>query len=251
MTLEIKKIEKLDELKEALKIQKRAWEFESLEDVVPLPIFVLSARFGGLVLGAFFDGDMAGFSLAFPLLEEGELVLHSHMTAVKPEFQGRGIGYQIKLAQRNEAKKMGYQKITWTYDPLQARNAYFNIVKLGARVSNYFSDFYGPLSSKFNRGFPTHRFLVEWMVDAEDRRDSGEPEYIFFMEGPEEVLRLDDIKGLEIIGVRIPGNMDSLHGEEAMKWFDAIDRTFPLLLKRYEIFSFVRGETCYYKLRKK
>ncbi len=251
MTLEIRKIEKIKELKEALEIQKKAWEFETPEDVVPLPIFVLSARFGGLVLGAFENGKMIGFSLAFPLLEGPELVLHSHMTAVVPEYQGRGIGYHIKLVQREEARRLGYHKITWTYDPLQARNAYFNIVKLGARVSKYFSDFYGPLSSKFNKGFPTHRFLVEWKVDHEEARDFGDPEYILFERGPEEEWEPELLGKFRILGFRIPKDMNSLPRDKAIRWFEAIDKTFPPLLEKYEIFSFVRGEICYYKLIRK
>ncbi len=243
----IRRIVDIEELKSAIEIQKRAWEFESLEDVIPLPIYVLSAQFGGLVLGAFYDDKMVAFSLAFPLLEGREIVLHSHMTAVLPEFQGKGIGYRLKIFQREEAKKMGYKKITWTFDPLQAKNAHFNINKLGARIFKYFSDFYGPISSKTSKGFPTHRFLVEWGLEGNFRKNEKEPSFILFEDGPGDIK----LKKEKVIGVRIPTDINSLPYGKAMKWFTAVDQAFKFLIPEYEIFSFGRGDICYYKMRRK
>jgi len=246
-TVKIIELRRIEEFNFCIDIQKEAWGFESPIDIVPLPIFVLSCEFGGLVLGAFEDDRMVGFSLAFPLVEDGEVVLHSHMTAVRPQYQGRGIGYRIKLYQREKARSMGYKKITWTYDPLQARNAYFNINKLGARITKYYSNFYGPISSKFNKGIPTHRFLVKWDTEGEENRKEREPSVIIFEKGPLE----RDFKEEEVVGLRIPCEIDSLTREEVLLWSSAIDRVFPLLLNKYRIINFKKEGICYYILEKK
>ncbi len=248
MSLVIRKIEywEKEELKKAVSIQEAAWGFSSLLDVVPLPIFILSAKYGGLVLGAYKGEEMVGFSLAFPLVEKGELVLHSHMTAVKPEEQNAGVGLRLKLMQREEAKKMGYRKITWTFDPLQCRNAYFNFHKLGVRVGEYLSDFYGEMSSKMSSGLPTHRLLVHWDLLGEERENPPFPPAVIFQNGPEDFFFPEGVW----VGLKIPDNINSLPREKALAWYSAVDRAFPLLLEKYEFVDFVR-ENCTYILKRR
>ncbi len=109
---------------------------------------------------------MAGFALAYPGIRDGKPYLHSHMAAVLPEFRDLGIGRQLKLAQREEALARGIRLIEWTFDPLQTKNAYFNICRLGAIARRYLSDVYGPTSSPLHAGLPTDRLVAEWYLES-------------------------------------------------------------------------------------
>jgi predicted GNAT superfamily acetyltransferase len=104
--------------------------------------------------------------LSFPAFRAGRQYLHSHMVAVLPEWQNRGVGRRLKFAQRDEALQRNLDLIEWTFDPLEARNAYFNVVRLGAVVLRYIPDLYGPSSSPLHRGLPTDRLLAEWHLKS-------------------------------------------------------------------------------------
>jgi predicted GNAT superfamily acetyltransferase len=125
----------------------------------------ISALMGGILLGAFSQGELAGFVYSFPAIFEGELVQHSHHLAVLPKFQGYGIGKALKWAQRDWAIKRGYHRITWTFDPLQAKNANLNFHALGGICRNHLPNFYG-MGSALNLGprIPTDRLLIEWPI---------------------------------------------------------------------------------------
>jgi predicted GNAT superfamily acetyltransferase len=117
-------------------------------------------------------GDqMAGFVLAYPGIRRGVPYLHSHMAAVLPELQDLGIGRRLKLAQRDEALSRGISLIEWTFDPLQVKNAYFNICRLGVVVRRYLPDVYGSTSSPLHAGLPTDRLVAEWYLASARVRD--------------------------------------------------------------------------------
>ncbi len=244
----VRRIDKIKEFEKCVEIQRKAWGFETDLDVVPVAIFVLAREFGGLVLGAFDGDEMVGFSLAFPLREEKEFVLHSHMTAVVPEYQGRGIGYMLKMKQREEARRLGYRTITWTYDPLQSRNAYFNLRKLGAEAVRFYPNFYGSLASETNRGFPTHRFLVEWSVE-ERKKQVPKPEvFLDLAELPERLPEADTL------AVVIPCDIEAEKrrlGQGAMMYYDAEEKVFSHYIPTHKAVDFVKGERCYYVLTRK
>jgi predicted GNAT superfamily acetyltransferase len=105
---------------------------------------------------------MAGFILAYPGIRDGKPYLHSHMAAVLPEFSDLGIGRKLKLAQREDALARGISLVEWTFDPLQTKNAYFNICRLGAVARRYLTDVYGSTSSPLHAGLPTDRLVAEW-----------------------------------------------------------------------------------------
>lgn len=151
------------EMRACIELQQRVWGTSELE-VVPHHIFVVASRSGGQVLGAFVQEKMVGFVLAFSACREGRIHLHSHMTAVLPEFQDRGIGKQLKLAQRQDALKRDIDLIEWTFDPLQLGNANFNINHLGAIVREYLPDVYGSTTSQLDSGLPTDRLVAEWWI---------------------------------------------------------------------------------------
>jgi predicted GNAT superfamily acetyltransferase len=148
-----------------VELEIRVWGFVE-RDVVPSQMYVVAARIGGQVLGAFAGDTMAGFALAYPGIRDGKPYLHSHMAAVLPEFRDLGIGRQLKLAQREDALARRIPLIEWTFDPLQTKNAYFNICRLGAIARRYLADVYGSTSSPLHAGLPTDRLVSEWYLDS-------------------------------------------------------------------------------------
>lgn len=126
------------------------------------------SRYGNPVIGAFDGTGLCGVSVAF-LGSEPEIHLHSHITGVVPSHQHLGIGYQLKLAQRDWCVANGIDLVTWTFDPMLARNAYFNLHKLGAHARRLLPNFYGEMDDDINRGDATDRLEACWPVDAAAR----------------------------------------------------------------------------------
>lgn len=142
-------------------LEFRVWGFRE-RDVVPSQMYVVAAKTGGQVLGAFAGDVMVGFVLAYAGIRDGNPYLHSHMAAVLPEYRDSGVGRRLKLAQRDDALARRIPLIEWTFDPLQTRNAHFNICRLGAVVQRYLLDVYGATSSPLHAGLPTDRLVAEW-----------------------------------------------------------------------------------------
>jgi predicted GNAT superfamily acetyltransferase len=152
------------ELREAVALQKTIWRFDDA-DLVPFRMFVVATKIGGQVLGAYMDGRMVAFCMAIPgLRPDGQVYLHSHMLGVLPEYRNAGIGRQLKLRQRDDALARGIDLIEWTFDPLELKNAYFNVQKLGAIVRRYVRNQYGVSSSALHGGLPTDRCVAEWWI---------------------------------------------------------------------------------------
>jgi predicted GNAT superfamily acetyltransferase len=118
---------------------------------------------GAYLSGAFIDEKCVGAAFAFPATTEG-LHLHSHMTAVLVKYRDKGIGYSLKIDQWNWAKKNNYKEITWTFDPLVARNAKLNLIKLGVDISAYYPNFYGDMPDALNAGDESDRVMASWKV---------------------------------------------------------------------------------------
>lgn len=157
------------ELKEAhemnigVNLQRVIWGYSEL-DTVPEQMFVVAKKSGGQVLAAF-DGDKAiGFALAYAGSQGKTVYLHSHMVGVLPEYQDSGVGRLLKMAQRHDAMTRGFDLIEWTFDPLQMKNARFNIARLGAIVRRYLPNLYGYTNSALHAGLPTDRLVAEWWL---------------------------------------------------------------------------------------
>jgi predicted GNAT superfamily acetyltransferase len=145
-------------------LQARVWGMSERE-IVPLHQLVAVVSAGGSILGAFTtDGTLVGFSYAFPARRGESPLWLSHMTGVLPEHQDAGIGFQLKCAQRDAALASGVEHIVWTYDPLQAGNARFNLRRLGALARRYHVEYYGAMADAINRGLPSDRFEVDWFL---------------------------------------------------------------------------------------
>lgn len=162
---------------EVLDIQRRVWGHGET-DLTPTHQFRITTRMGGILLGGYVGRWLAGFVYSFPAVFEGRLVQHSHLLAVLPEFQGYGVGKALKWAQRDTAAELGYDLITWTFDPLQARNANLNLHTLGAFTRTYWRNFYGDQEALLlGPGVRTDRFLAEWPITSGRvaGRRAGEP----------------------------------------------------------------------------
>lgn len=148
-----------------VELEFQVWGFRE-RDVVPSQMYVVAAKTGGQALGAFAGDRLAGFALAYAGIRDGSPYLHSHMAAVLPEYRNLGVGRRLKLAQRDDALARGIPLIEWTFDPLQTKNAYFNICRLGAVVRRYLLDVYGATSSPLHAGLPTDRLVAEWHLES-------------------------------------------------------------------------------------
>jgi len=153
----------LREFEACRQIEQVVWETAEAE-LLPLPILVVAAHTGGQVLGAFDGKRLVGFTLAMAAFRQGRMALHSHMTAVLAEYRDRGVGRRLKLFQREDALARGIELVEWTFDPLELKNAHFNLERLGAIVRTYLPNAYGITTSPLHRGLPTDRFLAEWWL---------------------------------------------------------------------------------------
>ncbi len=159
-------------------IQREVWRCEDI-DVVPLAVMVAADRYGGLSLGAYNSlGEMTGFCWSILGMENGELLQHSHMLAVRTAYRNFDVGFRLKSAQRKETLRHKLNTITWTFDPMQPMNAHFNLGKLGAWTAVYHENFFGETTSSLHRGLPTDRLLVRWDLKSpkvEERLEGGPP----------------------------------------------------------------------------
>lgn len=165
--LKIRLISDIAGIRQVEALQNTVW---GREDVVPYHMLLAAVHGGGVLLGAYREDELAGFVFGFAAFDdqEGELNLrhHSHMLAVRPEARDMGIGFALKRAQWQWVRRQGIERITWTYDPLQSRNANLNIRRLGAVCSTYFPDYYGEMTDLINAGLPSDRFQVDWWVNS-------------------------------------------------------------------------------------
>ena len=155
----------IEDFRAAVALQKEVWNFSDAE-LVPLRMFVVADKVGGQVMGAFDGNVMVGFALSVPGTRTGHVYLHSHMLAVRKEHRNSGLGRRLKLMQREEALARGIELIEWTFDPLEIKNAYLNIEKLGAIVRRYNINQYGITSSPLQGGLPSDRLIAEWWLKS-------------------------------------------------------------------------------------
>ena len=206
-----------DEFYAVERLQKEIWSVEDRE-VLPAVHMIAACEVGAILLGAFEGDDMIGFVYGFPGLEDGQPIIHSDMLAVKREYRDRGLGSELKRAQREAALARGIHRITWTFDPLQARNAYLNLEHLGAIATRYLPDFYGQTTSPLH-ALGTDRLWVVWDL-VEDRRP-----------------RLSNLT------IEIPTDISILDLEAAKRWRDQTRQRFETAFAAgYIVTGFERGD---------
>ena len=233
----IRQIETFAELRAVEELQKEVWGIPDI-DVVPLTQLVAAKAAGGVLLGAFDGHTLVGFVYGFVAEEDGEMAHHSHMLAVKNAYRNFNLGYKLKLAQREEVLAQGINLITWTFDPLQSLNAYFNFVKLGVVCDRYIINFYGEEASSFLHQSGTDRFWVKWLLTSDrvvKRLASTKAE----LESPSDKLVIE-----------IPADVNALSLENAIEWRQRTRRAFTEALEAgYVVRDFSRdGENGIYIL---
>jgi len=161
----IRKCRELHELRSCVALQKEVWNFSDAE-LIPLRMFVVAEKIGGQVIGAFEDDQMIGFALAIPGIRDGHPYLHSQMVGVREGYRNSGLGRRIKWFQRDDALSRGFELMEWTFDPLEIKNAYLNIEKLGAIARRYQVNQYGLTTSPLQGGLPSDRLIAEWWLKS-------------------------------------------------------------------------------------
>ena len=164
-SLQVYEISNLTQIDLARNIFDCTWSMELGTEITP-NLLQAMIHGGSYLSGAFNENRIVGAAFAFPATNGG-LHLHSHMTAVLPEFRDKGVGYALKIDQWNWAKKKNYSHLSWTFDPLVRRNAKLNIAKLGVDVSAYHPNFYGDMPDALNAGDESDRLMVSWRTDTE------------------------------------------------------------------------------------
>lgn len=266
----VKSLDSFEDFEKLLHVQRVVWKHRDL-DLTPVHEFAVSSRMGGILLGAFVGPELAGFVYSFPAVFEGESCQHSHLLAVLPDYQGFGLGKALKWAQRDEAVKRGYRFITWTYDPLQTRNANLNLQALGAISRTYLPDFYGAIPTLcLGPGLPSDRMLIEWPIrdrrvksrfegkarkpgydpaalpKAQERKPGGEDP---FHRPARPKLALED----EVVLVEVPKDVKALAGRPDLiaEWQAGLRRTMTAYFGRgYVADHFILGDRAFYVLKK-
>jgi predicted GNAT superfamily acetyltransferase len=227
-TIVIRDIENLSEMREVETLQKDVWGSDDL-DVVPLTMLVATREVGAVLVGAYDRSTLIGFVYGFPAYENGQVTHHSHMLAVKPAYRNFNVGYKLKLAQRARVLARGIKRITWTFDPLQSLNAYFNFGKLGVVADTYKINFYGEATSSFLHQSGTDRLWVTWPLDSprvRERLETEKKESLFGLEGHPSLVKVgiddaplrDDPGGVlrqEHLSIEIPADINALQIKEA------------------------------------
>jgi predicted GNAT superfamily acetyltransferase len=170
--IEIRECTKLDELAACVDLQREVFALPEIE-ISPVRHFVVTNNAGGFTLGAFAAGELVGFVLSVPAFLRSEKAFYSHMTAVRSAFQGTGVGGRLKWSQREKALELGVKFIKWTFEPVKARNAHFNLEKLGAIVTEYEENFYGTdysTAPDAKIGLASDRLFAEWHLESEKVR---------------------------------------------------------------------------------
>lgn len=162
-TINIRALHTMEEMKQVQILEDLVWTGDS----IPTHQTITAVKNGGIILGAYLGNELVGFNYGFPGYLNRKVYLCSHNMGIHPDYRGKGIGSKLKEMQKATARKMGYDLITWTFDPLETRNAYLNMSKLRAICDTYVENCYGEINDGLNNGLPTDRFKVEWWIDSE------------------------------------------------------------------------------------
>jgi len=235
-TISIRDLDSLDDLECMLHLEKEVWGLADA-DVTPLTLAVAMRAAGSIVVGAFDESQLVGFALAFPSFENRRVALHSHMLAVRPSYREHGLGFRLKLAQRERALAFGIKEMTWTFDPLRSPNAHLNFHKLGVISDSYRPDFYGPQTSSPLHSNGTDRLWVTWHMDDSRvvqrlKDQDSRPEVVDALRHVEPLIRFNGNGGpargdipaalsRQRIVIEIPGDVERIEKEDrdlAREW---------------------------------
>lgn len=161
----IRDLKGIDDYQAVVELEQAIWGYTDMADVVTVPVFIITVKRGGILIGAFDETDrMIGFAFSIVGMKDGRPMQWSHMMGVVPEHRRTGLGRALKLGQRERALAAGFDLMEWTFDPLQALNAHLNFARLGVVCDEYVENLYGESTSALHRGTPTDRFVVQWWL---------------------------------------------------------------------------------------
>ncbi len=218
-------INDVGELEHVVDLEIQVWDLDP-RDAVPYHLLRAVTVNGGVLIGAYDEAEIVGVAFGFPAPRPEGWILWSHMTAVHPAYQGKGIGSELKRFQRRWAREHGYREIRWTFDPLQRGNAHLNLHLLGARAAQYHVDFYGRMTDGINRGMPSDRLEAVWDIhDLPRLARERDPLSILKIENghPRVALPTDSNRPLLI---HIPGVLKDLSYEARLEWRLALRAAF-------------------------
>ena len=235
-TIVIREIESLAEMREVEQLQREIWGVEDLE-VYPALALKPQKEVGAILIGAFAEGRLVGFVFGFPGILNGETIIHSDMLGISAPYRSQNLGFLLKREQREKALALGVERITWTFDPLQSRNAHLNFSKLGVIADRYYVDYYG-VTSSFLHQYGTDRLWVTWLLNSERVKSRIEGNA-----AERDLIRPEDIV------IEIPCEITSNHEHWRITTREAFTSAIE---KGYIVEEFaVTGNTGEYVLRKK
>jgi predicted GNAT superfamily acetyltransferase len=244
--IEIENLHGIEHAREVEQLQTEIWS-ASAAWVVPSHVLLIVSDYDGILLGARMDGRLVGFVLGFLARSERRYFHASHMLGVLPAYRQHGIGAALKRRQREVAREQGLDLMRWTFDPLEARNAYLNFHKLGAACHVYRPDYYGPMPDALNRDLPSDRLLVEWNLHATDRRSHGVavPQVILRNRDGSPESHMDNLVTGSPIAIEVPGNVQAIKSNApdiALSWRLAVRQAFTVSFsKGYQACDFRDG----------
>lgn len=255
----IRDLESIDDIRKVPPVEQAVWGGDD-RDIVPVLLLIAAKEAGSILIGAFDQQRLIGFVFGFPGLEHGKISIHSHMTAVLPQYRDLNLGYQLKLAQRERSLAMNIRLITWTFDPLQARNAHFNFAKLGVVSDRYKIDFYGRESTSTLHQNGTDRLWVSWFLESDRVRARLTPTGASpAIQEPHMLLVRCDEQGRPVrgdlgsalaaasVGIQIPSEIGAIEERDsglAVDWRQATRGAFVECLKSgFYVVDFLRGSS--------
>ncbi len=213
-------LESIDDFEQVTDLEMAIWG-SGARDAIPANVLRPMTLNGGFAVGAFVGARMIGMAVGFPALRAGSVFLWSHIAGVHGDFQGLGVGLALKHQQRDHARALGYNEIRWTFDPLQSRNAWFNITKLGAISQCYYENFYGVMDDAINQGLPSDRIEAVWNL----REPSAPFTPDMLHDLPALMTRTDDglpiphaLTGARGYRVPVPRDLGALTLEQRLHW---------------------------------
>jgi predicted GNAT superfamily acetyltransferase len=198
----IRPLTEIAEFKQCIELQREIWGMADVE-LLPSRIYVVQTLIGGLVLGAFEEEQLIAFLNAMPGIREGMPYWHSLTLAVRKDHWNSGIGARLKLAQREHARERGIRLIQWTYDPLESKNAYLNVGKLGAIVRKYYVNAFGTPESALAKGLDSDRVIAEWWVDEPRVEVVGDDVRRVFIPAEIQQLKKQSLKSAQDVQLRV------------------------------------------------
>ncbi len=259
MSMNIEMISNSDEIINFMPVIESAWNSNNALHAFKDTIHSM-AYHGGFVLAAYDGGELVGMSFSYPGYRNGKVYLYSHMTGVISEKKTSGIGYLLKMKQKEYAQSYGYNLIAWTFDPMMSTNAHFNLNKLGAFSRSYLDNFYGNMGDGLNSGLPTDRLVAEWYINDIYDKNYQDPVYINELNYENYSLTFNDFNDEEIIGMKMFTDFQKIKKNDLqtalkikLKYRDIFKK---LLNNNYTIINFEKKNNAYifrknYELKQK